>query len=265
MKIILKKKYYLLICLISLVLLSSLNFSNALEYSQNMNGPLGTWFDLTIDILDTELETGDHEILLTLIIADFGEGTSINSTVIALSLRDSVELYSTSEYMGNFTHAQASGFANTTFMYQNYWGDVTLYLKIKFIYQRPLYTSTVMDTGWFSFVDLHPASNQTTERPTPWGLYIGLIVVGILVLFGVIIFFSYRFYMKPTPDYVPQSKQQLVEKSSFKPVIEKQETIKKLKQKKTIPLIREYCSYCGYKANPESKFCVSCGKTIEIK
>ncbi|MCG3226000.1 MAG: zinc ribbon domain-containing protein [Candidatus Heimdallarchaeota archaeon] len=260
-----KRKAKLYILFVFLVLFYSLYSSNALEYSQNMNGPLGTWFDLTIDILDTELETGDHEILLELIVADFGGGTSINSTVIELSLRDSVEVYSTSQYMGNFTPAQASGFANTTFMYQDYWGDVTLYLKIKFIYQRPLYTSTVMDTGWFSFVDLYPASNQTTERPTPWGLYIGLIVVGILALFGVIIFFSYRFYMKPTPDYVPQPKQQLVEKSSFKPIIEKQETIKKLKQEKTIPLIGEYCSYCGYKADPKSKFCISCGKTLERK
>ncbi|MHA2308994.1 MAG: hypothetical protein ACXABJ_06935, partial [Candidatus Heimdallarchaeaceae archaeon] len=161
-----------------------------------MNGPLGTWFDLTIDILGTELEVGEHEILLSLIVADFGNATSINSTSIELSLRSSVEVYSTSEYMGNFTPSQATGFANTTFMFQNYWRDVTLYLKINFIYQRPLYTSNVLDTGWFSFVDLHPASFQTSEQPIPWGMYISLIVVGILVLFGLIIFFSYRFYTR---------------------------------------------------------------------
>ena len=261
-----KGKVKLFIFLIFLVLLSSLNGSNALEYSKNMNGPLGIWFDLTIEIYDTELDSGEHDIYLAFIVADFSDGTSINSTVVKLSIRSSVEVYSTSVSLGNFTPAQASAFASTTFMYRDYWGDVTLYMKVQYIFQRDLYTSShVLDTGWFSFVDLHPSVTEDPYEPTPWGLYIGLIVLGILALFGVIIFFTYRFYMRLSPKPVQQHRQKFEIMHTVKPEPEKQVTKAKPMPSEEMQILKEYCLYCGNKTETDARFCDKCGQTLKKK
>ena len=191
------KEKFLLLLIFSLLLYSPYS-TNAQDYNERMSGPLDIWFNATVRTPEVELESGDHDIQITLFVENFSDATSLNNTTVEIGIDRGIYFLKSIE-MGNFTPSDLSETVFSNFTYKKYWGDVTLSLKVKYIFTRPLYTSHVLSTDWYEFVDFSPKPIEITRGITVPRRTIILIAVGIVSLSGIVIFFSYRFYIKNPP------------------------------------------------------------------